>query len=114
MKMIMATIRNIIRHIIKQTQLIKSALAIALNHESILYTFLKAKVKYVHDPIDEITSNGTDMVMMTHDQIARHLGTAREVITRLLKHFAADGWIEVSRKGIKILQKEKLRDNTRQ
>ena len=63
--------------------------------------------------LDEITSNGTDMVMMTHDQIARHLGTAREVITRLLKHFAADGWIEVSRKGIKILQKEKLRDNTR-
>lgn len=60
--------------------------------------------------LDEITANGTDMVVMTHDQIARHLGTAREVVTRMLKHFASDGWIEVTRKGITILDKTKLRD----
>ena len=60
--------------------------------------------------LDEIAANGTDMISMTHEQIARHLGTAREVITRMLRHFAADGWIEVSRKGIKILNIEKLRD----
>ena len=59
---------------------------------------------------DEITENGTDVVIMTHEQIARHLGTAREVVTRMLKHFAADGWIEVTRKGIRILDKKKLRD----
>lgn len=28
---------------------------------------------------DEIVQNGTDMVLITHEQIARHLGTAREV-----------------------------------
>ena len=60
--------------------------------------------------LDEITANGTDMVSMTHEQIARHLGTAREVITRMLKHFASDGWLEVTRKGIKVLDKKKLRD----
>ena len=60
--------------------------------------------------LDEITANGTDMVAMTHEQIARHLGTAREVITRMLKHFASDGWLEVTRKGIRILDKKKLRD----
>lgn len=60
--------------------------------------------------LDEITESGTDMVIMTHEQIARHLGTAREVVTRILKHFASDGWIEVTRKGIKIIDKEKLRD----
>ena len=47
---------------------------------------------------------------MTHEQIARHLGTAREVITRMLKHLAADGSIEVTRKGIKVLDHKKLRD----
>lgn len=60
--------------------------------------------------LDEVTANGTDTISMTHEQIARHLGTAREVVTRMLKHFASDGWIEVSRKGIKILDKKKLRD----
>lgn len=60
--------------------------------------------------LDEVMENGTDMVLMTHNQIARHLGTAREVITRMLKHFASDGWIEVTRKGIKIIDKQKLRD----
>ena len=60
--------------------------------------------------LDEITENGTDVVVMTHEQIARHLGSAREVITRMLKHFASDGLLEVSRKGIKILDKKKLRD----
>lgn len=60
--------------------------------------------------LDEIAENETDMVAMTHEQIARHLGTAREVVTRMLKHFASDGWIEATRKGIKIIDKKKLRD----
>ena len=62
--------------------------------------------------LDEVTENGTDTVVMTHEQIARHLGTAREVITRMLKHFVSDGWVEVTRKGIKIIDKQKLRDIT--
>lgn len=60
--------------------------------------------------LDEISASGTDMVVMTHEQIARHLGSAREVITRMLKHFSTDGLIEVSRKGIKILDRKKLQD----
>lgn len=63
--------------------------------------------------LDEITANGTDMVIMTHEQIARHLGTVREVITRMLKHFSADGWVDVTRKGIRILDQKKLRDIAR-
>ncbi|MGI6766012.1 MAG: Crp/Fnr family transcriptional regulator [Lentihominibacter sp.] len=60
--------------------------------------------------LDEVTGNGIDTVAMTHEQIARHLGTAREVVTRMLKRFASDGWVEVTRKGIKIIDKKKLRD----
>lgn len=61
---------------------------------------------------DEILSNGTDTITMTHDQIARHLGTAREVITRMLKHFAADGILNVTRKGIHIINRTKLKQIT--
>ena len=60
--------------------------------------------------LDEIAENESDMVVMTHEQIARHLGTAREVVTRMLRHFVSDGLVEVKRKGIKILDKNKLRD----
>lgn len=60
--------------------------------------------------LDEITENGTEVVSMTHEQIARHLGTAREVVTRMLKHFVSDGMIEVTRKGVRIIDKKKLRD----
>lgn len=60
--------------------------------------------------LDEITSSGSDTVSMTHEQISRHIGTAREVVTRMLKHFALDGLLEVTRKGIKIIDIKKLRD----
>lgn len=59
--------------------------------------------------LDDAQVSGTDVIIMTHEQIARHLGTAREVITRLLKHMASDGVIEVTRKGITIVDKKKLR-----
>lgn len=59
--------------------------------------------------LEESEMNGSDTISMTHEQIARHLGTAREVITRMLKHLSADGIIEVTRKGIIIVDKKKLR-----
>ena len=59
--------------------------------------------------LDEISSGGTDMVCVTHEMIARHLGTAREVITRTLKQLASDGVIEVTRRGIVVTDKKKLR-----
>ena len=58
--------------------------------------------------LDEAQGTGTDVIAMTHEQIARHLGTAREVITRILKHLSSDGIIEVTRGGIEIKDKRKL------
>lgn len=58
--------------------------------------------------LEETQANGTDSVNMTHETIARHLGTAREVVTRMLRHLAADGVIEVTRGGIVITDKRKL------
>ena len=59
--------------------------------------------------LDEIAQTGSDSVTLTHEQIARHLGTAREVVTRILKHLSLDGVVEVTRKEIKIISKNKLR-----
>ena len=59
--------------------------------------------------MEELQHGQTDVVAMTHEQIAKHLGSAREVVTRLLRHFANDGIVEVSRKGISVKDRTKLR-----
>ena len=59
--------------------------------------------------LDEIEAKGEYIITMTHEQIARHLGTAREVVSRMLKHLASDGVLEVTRKGIIITDIKKLR-----
>ena len=58
---------------------------------------------------DEITRTGSDTVIMTHEQIAKYMGSAREVVSRLLKYFSAEGIVEVSRKGVKIIDRKRLR-----
>ena len=40
------------------------------------------------------------------------MGSAREVVSRMLKYFANEGFVEVSRKGVKILDKKRLRELT--
>ena len=59
--------------------------------------------------LEDSQENQSDIITMTHEQIARHLGTAREVVTRMLKHLASDGVIGVTRRGITIADKKKLR-----
>ncbi len=52
----------------------------------------------------------SDILIITHDILARDLGTAREVVTRLLKQFQIEGLVELSRGKIKLLNIEKLRN----
>ena len=62
---------------------------------------------------DESTNLGTDVIRLTHEQIAKYMGTAREVVSRMLKYFSAEGLISMSRtEGIRILDKKKLRSLT--
>lgn len=57
---------------------------------------------------DESARTKSDTIALTHEQIARYIGSAREVVSRMLKYFANEGIVEVSRKGIKILNKKRL------
>lgn len=61
---------------------------------------------------DEATRTSSDTLTLTHGQIARYMGSAREVVSRMLKYFASEGIVEVSRGGITILNKERLRKLT--
>lgn len=58
---------------------------------------------------DESARTGLDTITLTHGQIARYMGSAREVVSRMLKYFSNEGIVEVSRGGIKILDKKRLR-----
>lgn len=61
---------------------------------------------------DESSRTGSDNITLTHEQIARYMGSAREVVSRMLKYFSAEGIVELSRKGVKITDKKKLRQLT--
>ena len=60
--------------------------------------------------LDEISKSGSDTVKLTHEQIAKYMGSAREVVSRMLKYFSSEGIISSSRSdGIRVLDKKRLR-----
>ena len=62
--------------------------------------------------IDEANRRNSDTIELTHEQIAKYMGSAREVVSRMLKYFSNEGLVEVSRKGVKITNKKCLRELT--
>lgn len=51
----------------------------------------------------EMTQN--DTILVTHEQLASELGTARVVVSRLLKQMEAEGFVQLGRNKIKLLEK---------
>ncbi len=60
--------------------------------------------------IDESAKYGTNLLKITHEQIAKYTGSAREVVTRMLKRFQEEGLVKLSRGALEIVDKAKLRD----
>lgn len=58
--------------------------------------------------LDQENIEGKDTLKLTHEKIANDLGTAREVISRMLKYFQNEGMVSVNRGTIKILDQNKL------
>lgn len=73
------------------------------------YVFGSAAQRLAGFLIEQSQLEETDTLNLTHEYIANDLGTAREVITRLLKHFASDGLVTLSRGAIKIEDIEALK-----
>lgn len=70
--------------------------------------FLTLRQRVAAFLIDESSSTGSDQVTLTQEQLAKAIGSAREAVSRILKQLSADGSIEVSRGGIRILNKSLL------
>lgn len=58
--------------------------------------------------LEESEKNKSNRINMTHEQIAKYLGSAREVVSRMLKYFKKEGYVALSRGDITIIDKKKL------
>ena len=58
--------------------------------------------------LQEASIEGTHELRITHEAIANHLGSHREVITRTLRGFQSAGMVKLSRGVVTLLDKEKL------
>ena len=50
----------------------------------------------------EASKTGTPVLKITHEKIAKHTGSAREVVTRMLKRFAEDGLVSLARGTVRL------------
>ena len=63
--------------------------------------------------LEEIQIEGTPVLKITHEKIAGHMGTAREVVTRMLRYFQGENLVKLTRGAVEITDKkglEKLHD----
>lgn len=58
--------------------------------------------------LEESNIEESDTIKMTHEKIANHLGTAREVVTRMLRYFQNENILSLSRGTIEILDRKRL------
>lgn len=58
--------------------------------------------------LEEAAIEDSVQLKLTHETIANHLGTHREVVTRMLRYFQEEGWVKLSRGVVEITDREKL------
>ena len=58
--------------------------------------------------LSEAAIEGSDNLRITHEIIANHMGTAREVVTRMLRYFQSEGMVKLTRGAIELTDTPKL------
>lgn len=58
--------------------------------------------------LEQSAIDGTDRLAITHETIAKHMGSAREVVTRMLKYFQDEGMVALSRGEILLKDRKRL------
>ncbi len=66
--------------------------------------------RLAHFLLEESAIENSSTLRITHEIIASHLGSAREVVTRMLKYFQSEGMVRLTRGTIEILDEEKLEE----
>lgn len=59
--------------------------------------------------LEEAAIEDSSVLKITHEAIANHIGTHREVITRMLRYFQNEGMVKLTRGTVQIVNEEKLR-----
>ncbi len=60
--------------------------------------------------LEQAVFEGSDEFQITQENIARHLGSAREVVSRMLNYFAQEGYVVVGRGKISIVNRKALEE----
>ena len=58
--------------------------------------------------LEEARIEETDELKITHEKIASHMGTAREVVTRMLRYFQSEGMVRLTRGTVVLTDKKAL------
>ena len=72
--------------------------------------FMGADKRVAHFLWDEMAKTGEMTIRLTHEEVARFIGSAREVVSKVLKYFVEEGVVALSRGKIEIIDKAKLRN----
>ena len=60
--------------------------------------------------LEETALEGSDTLKLTHEMIANHMGTAREVITRMLRYFQNEGYVKLTRGTVEITDRKGMEE----
>lgn len=60
--------------------------------------------------LEEAAIEDNDRLSITHESIANHLGTHREVVTRMLRYFQREGMVSLTRGSVEITDRAKLEE----
>ena len=60
--------------------------------------------------LEESRLDNTTELKITHEKIAAHMGTAREVVTRILRYFQNEGMVKLTRGTVELTDTQKLED----
>ena len=58
--------------------------------------------------LEESAVDGSEALKITHDRIAAHMGTAREVVTRMLRYFQSEGMVALTRGSVELIDRKRL------
>ena len=60
--------------------------------------------------LEESVLEDSTSLKITHEKIANHMGTAREVVTRMLRYFQSEGMVKLTRGTVEIVDEAALED----
>jgi len=90
--------------------------------QNLLLSTMNSRLNDIMWVVEQVTFRGMDrrigefllsrpspVIYATHEEISAELGTAREVVSRMLKYFEKNGYIELSRGKLKVTDSEGLK-----